>query len=147
MSPPAPAAPGAAPAAAPASATVPASAPVRQARAWVAALLLALTLLSVAWELWLAPTGRGTLAMKALPLALCLAGVLRHRLYTLRWLSLLVWLYVTEGLVRATSEGGLGRWLAGLEVLLAGLLFVACVHYIRLRVPKRPRAAAPDTTP
>jgi hypothetical protein len=34
------------------------------------------------------------------------AGLLRHRLYTFRWLSLLVWLYVTEGLVRAPATAG-----------------------------------------
>ena len=34
-------------------------------------------------------------------------------------MSLLVWLYVAEGAVRATSERGLGAWLAALEVALA----------------------------
>jgi hypothetical protein len=33
-------------------------------------------------------------------------GLLRHRMYTYRWLSLLVWLYFTEGVVRATSDQG-----------------------------------------
>ena len=32
--------------------------------------LLALIVLGLAWELWLAPTGRGTLALKVLPLLL-----------------------------------------------------------------------------
>lgn len=105
----------------------------RTATVWMLALLIALCL---AWELWLAPTGRGTWAVKALPLALCVPGVLRHRLYTHRWLSLLVWLYVTEGLVRATSEQGLSQALAAAEVLLSVALFVCSVHYIRLRVPR-----------
>ena len=48
------------------------------------------------------------------------------RLYTYRWISLLVWLYVAEGAVRASSDRGLGAWLAGLEVVLALLIFVAC---------------------
>ena len=38
-----------------------------------------------------------------LPLVLPLAGLLKHRLYTYRWVSLLVWLYFAEGIVRATG--------------------------------------------
>ena len=90
---------------------------------WTRALAVAATLaligLCLAWELWLAPTGRGTLAVKALPLLLPLAGLIRLRLYTYRWMSLLVWLYVAEGLVRASSERGVGALLATLEVMLA----------------------------
>ena len=96
--------------------------------------LLALFTLCLAWELWLAPVGRGTLAIKALPLLFPLAGLWRYRLYTFRWLSLLVWLYVAEGLVRATSDRGLSVWLAGLEVLLGVLVFVACSMQVRQRL-------------
>ncbi|MFT3816250.1 MAG: DUF2069 domain-containing protein [Rubrivivax sp.] len=124
-----------APADAPAT-PLPAPPAVRHARGWALALLAALLLLCLSWELWLAPTGSGTLAVKALPLALCGLGLLRHRLYTYRWLSLLLWLYVTEGLVRATSETGLSQALAVAEVALSLALFALCVRYIRLRVPK-----------
>ena len=93
-----------------------------------------LIVLGLAWELWLAPTGSGTLALKVLPLALCLAGLLRHRLYTYRWLSLLVWLYFLEGVVRATSESGVSRLAAVAEILLTLLLFSACTMYIRWRL-------------
>ena len=96
--------------------------------------LLALFVLCLAWELWLAPVGRGTLAIKALPLLVPLAGLWRYRLYTFRWLSLMVWLYVAEGLVRATSDRGLSAWLAGLEVLLGVLIFVACSMQVRQRL-------------
>jgi uncharacterized membrane protein len=119
---------------------------VRRARALALALLAALVLLCVAWESWLAPTGRGTLALKALPLALCLLGLLRHRLYTYRWLSLLVWLYVTEGLVRATSERGLPQALAVAEVALALALFALCVRYIQLRLPRQRRQRRKPST-
>ena len=37
------------------------------------------------------------------------------------------------------GAGGHGCSVA--EVVLATLLFVLCVHYIRLRVPRKPRAA------
>ena len=95
---------------------------------------LALILLCLAWELWLAPTGRGTLALKALPLLGALPGLWRYRMYTCRWLALVVWLYVLEGLVRATSEAGPGRWLAGAEVVLGVVVFTACTAHIRQRL-------------
>ncbi len=107
---------------------------VRLARAWALAGLLALAALCLAWELWLAPTGRGTLALKVLPLLLCVAGLLRHRMYTFRWLSLLVWLYVTEGLVRATTETGLGQMLALAEIVLSLFIFGVSGFYIRRRL-------------
>lgn len=93
-----------------------------------------LIVLGLAWELWLAPTGSGTLALKVLPLVLCLGGLLRHRLYTYRWLSLLVWLYFTEGVVRATTEGGVSQLLAVAEIVLTLGLFAACAMYIRWRL-------------
>jgi uncharacterized membrane protein len=96
--------------------------------------LIALIILGLVWELWLAPTGGGTLALKVLPLCIPLAGLLKSRMYTYRWLSLLVWLYFTEGVVRAWSDKAPGNWLALLEVLLCIVLFVACTFHIRLRL-------------
>ncbi|WP_457354071.1 DUF2069 domain-containing protein [Roseateles sp. P5_D6] len=95
---------------------------------------VALILLCLAWELWLAPTGRGTLAVKALPLLAAPVGLWRYRMYTYRWLALAIWLYVMEGLVRSTSEGGLGQWLALGEVLLGVVIFTACTAQIRQRL-------------
>jgi uncharacterized membrane protein len=105
-------------------------------RARLASLWLcgALVLLCLAWELVLAPTGRGTLAVKALPLVLALPGLWRWRLYTARWLSLVVWLYVTEGLVRGWSDRGPGQLLGLIEVVLAVALFVACALQVRWRL-------------
>jgi uncharacterized membrane protein len=111
-----------------------APAAVEWLRAVVLAACLALAALGLAWELWLAPTGRGTLALKVLPLAFALPGLLRHRLYTFRWLSLLVWLYAAEGLVRAPSDRGAGRGLAIAEVALSLVLFAACAAYVRRRL-------------
>ena len=107
---------------------------LRRTRAVAVASALALIALGLAWELALAPTGRGTLALKVLPLAFALPGLLKDRLYTYRWTSLLVWLYVAEGLVRASTEPGLSRPLALAEVLLALALFGACAAHVRLRL-------------
>ena len=101
---------------------------------------LGLVALGVLWELWLAPLRPGGtwLALKVLPLCIPLGGLLRRRLYTYRWVSLLVWVYFTEGVVRATSDRGPGVWLAAIEVALCLVLFAACVAHVRLRLPKRP---------
>ena len=106
----------------------------RNMRALALAGLLGLIVLCLGWELWWARTGNGTLALKVLPLLPCVLGLLRHRMYTFRWLSLLLWLYVLEGLVRATSEVGVGRVLALIEVALALLVFAASGWYIRHRL-------------
>ena len=97
--------------------------------------LLALMLLCVAWELWLAPLREGGtwLFLKALPLAFAVIGLLKRRMYTYRWVSLVVWLYFTEGVVRAWSDTAPGRWLALVEIALCLLLFVACALHVRLR--------------
>ena len=114
---------------------------VRRSRAAALAGLIGLITLGLAWELWLAPTGSGTLAIKVLPLVLCLVGLWRHRMVTFRWLSLLLWLYVLEGLVRGTTERGLSQLLAVIEVVLSVWLFSACTLYIRWRLRNGVRAA------
>ncbi|WP_119288308.1 DUF2069 domain-containing protein [Azohydromonas sediminis] len=106
---------------------------VRLTRAMAVGSLLAMIVLGLAWELWLAPTGNRTLALKVLPLAIPIAGLLKHRMYTYRWVSLLVWLYFTEGVVRATSDSGLSAVLAAIQVVLCLVLFTACALHVRWR--------------
>jgi uncharacterized membrane protein len=107
----------------------------RLTRSFAVFSLLALIFLALAWELWLAPLrpGGSWLALKAAPLLLPLAGLLRYRLYTYRWTSLLVWPYFAEGVVRAYSDRGGSARLAWLELLLALILFAACAAHVRLR--------------
>ena len=117
--------------------------PVAWTRGAALAALLALIALGLAWELWLAPTGRGTLALKVVPLLLPLPGLYLNRLYTYRWLSLLVWVYFAEGVVRATSEHGIGARLAAVEVVLCLVLFAACAAHVRWRLRLARAAATP----
>ena len=116
--------------------TVPAA--VETTRWLAVASLLGLIVLGLAWELWLAPLrpGGSWLALKVLPLCLPVAGLLRRRMYTYRWVSLLVWAYFMEGVVRATSERGASVPLAVLEILLSLVLFAACAMHLRLRLKK-----------
>ena len=60
---------------------------------WVAlGSMVGLIVLGLAWEMWLAPIrpGGSLLALKVLPLCLPLAGILKNRMYTYRWISLLL---------------------------------------------------------
>jgi len=101
--------------------------PNRRAALGAAATLAALALLCVAWEWRLAPLRPGgtALVLKALPLALALPGVLRRRVYTLQWASMLVLFYFAEGIVRGMTDRAPGNRLGWLEAALA-LGFYAC---------------------
>jgi uncharacterized membrane protein len=118
------------------SARSPAEPRLARVRALAAASLLGLIALGLAWELWLAPTGNRTLALKVLPLAFALVGILKFRMVTYRWVSLLVWVYFAEGVVRATTERGVVLALATLEIGLCLLLFAACVMHVRWRLQR-----------
>jgi len=125
------------------------SLPVQSSR-WIAvASLLTLIALGLAWELVLAPLrpGGSWLALKVVPLCIPIAGLLKNRMYTYRWVSLVIWLYFIEGVVRAWGDKAPGNWLALLEVLLCMVLFAACTLHIRLRQRDARNTAARDTAP
>ena len=96
--------------------------------------LIALIALCVAWEMWLAPlkTGGSLMALKALPLALALGGILKGSRYTYQWSSMLILAYLAEGVTRAWAEGGASRSLAAVEIVLSAAFFAAAVSYARL---------------
>jgi uncharacterized membrane protein len=116
---------------------------VRLTRTLAVASLLGLILLGLAWELRLAPIrpGGSWLALKVLPLCLPLAGLLKNRMYTYRWVSMMVWLYFTEGVVRAWGDAPPGSRLALAEVALCLVLFAACAQHVRLRLRNPARLA------
>jgi uncharacterized membrane protein len=94
---------------------------------------LALCVLCVYWE-WLGAPVRagGTLiALKAVPLALCLGGLWRGKLYVLQLTSMLVLLYMAEGVIRGMGDKGLSQWYAWAEFTLAWLCFFACILHVR----------------
>lgn len=95
--------------------------------------LISLIFLCLAWEAWLAPLkpGGSWMTLKAVVLLFPLFGILRGKRYTYKWLSLLVQIYLLEGLARATSDQGLSRYLAAGETLLAMVLFFSTVMFIR----------------
>lgn len=101
---------------------------------WAAVLsLLGLIVLSLLWERWLAPIrpGGSWLMLKAIPLLLPLRGLLNGKRYTYQWSSLLILIYLTEGLVRATSDTGVSQILATAEAMLASIYFVSVLMFCR----------------
>jgi uncharacterized membrane protein len=108
-----------------------------------AGLLVALTILCLAWELWLAPLrpGGSYLALKALPLMFPLKGIFEGKRRTYQWSSMFVLGYFAEGVVRAWAERGASQLLAGIEIALSVVFFAAVVAYSRLT---RARAGAGD---
>jgi uncharacterized membrane protein len=102
--------------------------------------LTALIVLSLAWELWLAPLrpGGSYLALKALPLIFPLAGIVEGKRRVYQWSSMLILAYLAEGVVRAWSERGAAQLLAGTEIALSVTYFAAAVAYARLTQPRVP---------
>ena len=72
------------------------------------------------------------MALKALPLALPLGGILKGRRYAYQWSSMLILAYLAEGLTRAWAERGASQLLASAEVALSAAFFAAAVSYARL---------------
>jgi uncharacterized membrane protein len=103
-------------------------------RGAASAALLALIVLCLAWELWLAPLrpGGSLVALKALPLALPLPGILSGRRYTYQWASLLILAYFAEGVTRTVAEAGASQACAAAELFLSVVFFAAVVAYARL---------------
>ncbi|MFM8556459.1 MAG: DUF2069 domain-containing protein [Betaproteobacteria bacterium] len=93
----------------------------------------ALIVLGLAWELWLAPIRPGAwlLSLKVIPLAVALPALIAGNVRTFQWWSMIVMLYLGEGLVRATSDRGPSVPLAWMEAGLAAVAFMAILAYVR----------------
>jgi uncharacterized membrane protein len=94
---------------------------------------MALLLLELLWELWLAPLrpGGSWLALKALPLMLLWPGLARGARRPRQWLALLLPLYLAEAIVRAVSESGRHALVAWTATVLAAIAFAALLASFR----------------
>lgn len=116
-------------------------------RRLVVASFIALIALGLAWEFWLAPLrpGGSALSLKVVPLVFALPSLMRGRVRTYQWWSMLVLAYLAEGLVRATSDRGPSVPLAIIEIGLATLAFTGILLYVReVRRSARASPEAPD---
>jgi uncharacterized membrane protein len=112
---------------------------VRSLRALASGALIALIVLCLAWELWLAPLrpGGSLVALKALPLALALPGILQGRRYTCQWSSMLILAFLAEGATRVWSDTGVSRQLAVVEIVMSAVFFASAVSYARATQARR----------
>ena len=119
---------------------------VRLSRTLAVSSLIGLVLLSLLWELWLAPLrpGGSWLVLKALPLCVPLAGLLKNRMYTYRWVSLVVWLYFAEGVIRLQGDSWPSNACAAVEIVLCLMLFTATALHVRWRLRDAALAAAQE---
>lgn len=115
---------------------------VRWTRPLIFGSALGVVILGLLWELWLAPLrpGGSMLALKVLPLVAALPGFWLGRLRTYQWWSMLILLYVCEGIVRGMSDRQPSASLAWLEALLAVTCYVAIL--VHARAHRRPKAPA-----
>lgn len=99
----------------------------------VVSCFIALIILGLAWELWLAPLRPGAwlLSLKVIPLALALPALQAGRVRVFQWWSMIVMIYLMEGLVRAASDHGLGAVLGAIEASFAAIAFLAILAYVR----------------
>ncbi|PPC83108.1 MAG: hypothetical protein CTY38_05070 [Methylotenera sp.] len=110
--------------------------------------LIALILLTLAWEAVLAPLkpGGSLLIFKAIPLLLPLFGILHGKRYTYKWSCMFILFYFTEGVVRAWADVGLSAKLALAEVILTIIFFTCTILYARLtRQTPQNQAKNPST--
>lgn len=94
--------------------------------------LILLILLSLSWELWIAPLREGGswLALKALPLCLPLTGILKKRIYTYQYSSMLILIYFAEACMRLADTAVASRICATVSVLLCIAFFLGCLAFI-----------------
>jgi uncharacterized membrane protein len=99
-----------------------------------------LFILCVAWEWFISPLrpGGSWLMLKGIPLLFAIPGLWKGKIYTMQWASMLILLYITEGLTRIL-ETGTNFWMALLETAIASIAFVCLLMYLK---PIKARAKA-----
>ena len=95
--------------------------------------LIALIFLYLACEARIAPAQPGGtwVMLKCLPLLVTLIETLNGRRYPYQWASMLILIYLIEGIVRVTTDIGLNRWLASGEIPLSLVFFGSSIAFIR----------------
>lgn len=91
-----------------------------------------LFILCVFWEWFIAPLrpGGSWMVLKGLPLLFAIPGIWKGNNYTMQWASMLILIYMTEGLVRL-FETGANFWMALLETILTLIGFIALLMYLK----------------
>lgn len=95
--------------------------------------LIFLIVLSLSWELWIAPlrSGGSWLALKTLPLCLPLSGILKGKVYTYQYSSMLILIYFAEAVMRLFNAGAAEVVCAALSLTACLVFFVACLAFVK----------------
>jgi uncharacterized membrane protein len=108
---------------------------LRNRIAWYASVLVILLIFWLtAWELAIAPLrpNGSWMVLKVLPLLALLMGTLKGRPRSYQWGSILVWLFVCEGVVRGMSDpNASSRLMAWGELGLSLGYFALILAYMR----------------
>ncbi len=80
--------------------------------------------------------------VKVAVLAVVFSRVRDEHVYSMQWSSMLILLFVAEGVVRATSDAAATRGLGAVQAIAAGCAFAALLVYLR-PLKKRARDAQP----
>lgn len=109
-------------------------------------LTLAIIVFGLAWETLLDPIrpGGSWLALKVVPLLFAIRGLWAGKMYTFKWMSLLVWLYVGEALVRIAGLSETERLLAWNSLALSVGLSIAVLMGARAQIKRAKLAADKD---
>lgn len=109
-------------------------------------LAVALIIFGFAWEMVLDPIrpGGSWLAMKVVPLVFAIRGLWAGKMYTFKWMSLLIWLYVGEALVRIVGLSEIERLLAWNSLALSVGLSIAVLMGARAQIKLAKLAADKD---
>lgn len=101
------------------------------ALAFISAVLL--VILCIWWEWYGSPVRPGgtLLVLKALPLIACLKGLRLANVYVLQIVSMLILLYMSEGVIRGIGDLGISQYYAWSEFLLSWLCFIGCLGHVK----------------
>ncbi len=104
----------------------------------------ALMVFGLAWELFLDPLrpGGSWLALKVLPLALALRGLYGGPIYTYKWMSPVIWVYVGEALVRIAGLTPSERLLAWNSLALSTALAIVILAGARAQIRNHKKITA-----
>ena len=96
-------------------------------------MVITMIIFGISWEIWINPIrpGGSMLWAKVIPLVLTLPGLYKSNVYSFQCLSLLVWLYVCEALVRIYSNQTIEILLSILWLAMSLTLFIIIWRGIR----------------
>jgi uncharacterized membrane protein len=110
--------------------------------------VISLIVLGILCEIWLAPLrpGGSWLVLKTLPLIVLVPGLWRAHIKSQQWLSLIILLYVAEGVVRGMSDAVPVRFWGWIGAGLSTTIFLHCLYVVKQNRLERSNRDTHDAT-